>query len=465
MWLTVGNVLTTFARGEDRERAFLRAYLAFSDPRARFSPAYKAGHWDGKIRMFNERTSSFPTGLLPAVKKGAAKHGITVETHRQGFEVPADGPDPTWLDPLREQPQAFAACLEHGRGIIWSPTGSGKTEIFCALMHKVQGRWCVFVNSKDLMHQAAERFTLRTGEPAGLIGDGIWQPERCTIATFQTLHAQRNAKRTKEFLHGLHGVISDETHLLPANSYMPVIMHAINAAWRFGFSATPIGVDDIRNIQLIGSCGPVIYRTKVQPLIEAGVLSKTRIFVVPHDAVVFGQSWADVYRAGVVLSPSRNDLLVKMALVAPKPCLLFVKHLEHGKVLSKLLDKVGLRREFVHGIDSGPERKAGIKRLVRGDIDVLISSSIFYVGVDIPEVASVIIGSAGKDAKTTLQQIGRGMRVTADKQEVEVWDVKDTGTRWLSEHASDRVSTYLREGHTVIEVQPQELALRAGGTR
>ena len=101
-----------------------------------------------------------------------------------------------------------------------------------------------------------------------------------------------------------------------------------------------------------------------------------------------------------------------------------------------------------------------------GRYDVLICSVIFQEGEDVPDLRSVVIGSAGKSVIATLQRIGRGMRRASGKDEFEVFDVADLGCgcmsgpashrhpgcKWLDKHTRDRIKAYTTEGHeTVLE--------------
>jgi superfamily II DNA or RNA helicase len=121
----------------------------------------------------------------------------------------------------------------------------------------------------------------------------------------------------------------------------------------------------------------------------------------------------------------------------------------------------------VWGSNSSEERKASIKRLIRGDHEALIASVIFNEGVDIPELRSVVIASGGKSTIAALQRIGRGMRVKKDatgnvvKDEFEVYDFQDEGDRWLQRHTRARVAAYMREGFETIVEGGAQLVLPA----
>ena len=88
-----------------------------------------------------------------------------------------------------------------------------------------------------------------------------------------------------------------------------------------------------------------------------------------------------------------------------------------------------------------------------------MASSVFAQGVDIPSLKSVVNAAAGASVIQTLQRLGRGTRVTADKTEFEAWDVLDTGNRYLAKHGKQRLETYQREGYKVEVVAAKDLGV------
>lgn len=454
-----GHVSATVLQATPEENTWLHNYLVFSDPAARFSAAFQSGKWDGLHRMYSLVTNKFPAGLLPLVLKGATKalKTVNVVDNRQ-FTQAESKYQTTWLDPLREQPQAYQACLAAKRGIVWAPTGSGKSELMVALSYTVRCNWLIAVPAKDLLEQTRDRYFKRTGETAGRIGDGHWEPARVTVATFQTLYRRLQGKgklkdECVKFLVAQGGLCLDECHVLPSDTFSKIPLRMPNAAYRLGFSGTPLARGDQRNILLVAHTGPIIYKVDAQKLIAAGVLSEPTIRFVPHDQNVAGFDWRSVYDNGVVNSPTRNQLVVDITLRSAKPALVIVKEVAQGRLLETALRAAGLRVEFVWGASATQGRKNAIERLVRGDTDAILASPIFDQGVDIPELVTVVIAGGGASTIRALQRLGRGMRVLPDgsKTACTLWDIADTGNKWLKKHAQARRQVYVSAGFRVVE--------------
>jgi superfamily II DNA or RNA helicase len=169
-----------------------------------------------------------------------------------------------------------------------------------------------------------------------------------------------------------------------------------------------------------------------------------------HSKNVEAESYQDVYDELVVRSRVRNNLLLDIVAKAAKPCVCFVKIVDHGKVLTKRLQNLGINTEFLWGSHSNYTRDENIKRLLRGDIDVIVASKILQQGVDMPEVLSVVNGAGMKSTIATLQRLGRGMRLAEGKTNFELWDVYDLGDRFMESHSKSRERSYRKEGHEVL---------------
>ena len=469
MILGLHNVHTQVEEGTAEERAWLRGYLTFADASAAYRPGAPAS-----IELCSQMDDSFPAGLTHSVVTGGAKRvlgeGKTAKPAPLAVKVLDRRVRPTTLealptprlDWLRDyQRAAVEEATKRTRGVIQIPTGGGKTEVMAALVATLPGTWLVVVPQIDLLTQTAERFKLRTGEDCGQLGDGKADIRRVTVATFQTLHKRAIKQRNREvcsLLATVTGVIFDEVHQAPAGSAYAVMLRTSAAYWRFGFSATPADRGDKRNLFVTALFGRVIHVTTSAELRARGLLAEASVRMFELEQGSGAPTWQGVYGECVTRSKRRNALLVSLARLASKPALLFVQHVTHGKALVPLLQRAGLNVELAWGDLKSGERKACLDRLVAGQLDLVVCSSVFQQGIDVPSLVGIIVGGGGASVIQTLQRIGRGTRTTTTKRAFEVWDVLDGGHRWLAKHAADRQSAYEREGYTVHVEQPPSAA-------
>lgn len=473
MIIEITNTMARVTHASLDEREWLREYLSFPDPKARFRQS-----GNGRVQMYNIVLDEFPGGLLALVKHAAPKHGYTVEVFDKTTFVPPDPEaDLAWLRP--DQLEAVTKALNRRRGILHLPTSWGKGEAAVALARAVPQEWLFLVHRSTLADDIASRFMARNaahGVDLGEVGriyTGCWsEGSRLTCATFQSLAAalKKGDSRARTLLQRCQGLIVDEAHVLPADSYYSVAMMATKAAYRIGLSGTPLARGDRRSVLAIASLGPVIYRMGSQEVIARGDAAKPHIRMVEVDhststtgsaaALAHGATYQGVYGNLVVRGKKRNATLIQIAKLAEKPGLLFVKEVRHGKLLEKALLNAGIRAGFVWGNHSPDYRKTMIDRLVRGDLDILVCSIIFQEGIDIPCLRSTINGVGGASVIAALQRLGRGMRVERDqtgaviKFTFEMWDILDRGQEWLENHSKIRRRAYMKEGHTVEVLPP-----------
>jgi len=450
------HVTNTTAEVEatDQEREWLYEYLSWPDNsyvpgRRRKEKRY--------FRLFNMILNTFPAGFTRMVIEHAKLSGIPIQIVDR--RVQPGKPDPTadlgWLRPY--QREAVEAVVKRSRGVIKMVTGAGKTEVAIGLAERLPCKWLFLAHRANLVVQAAERYQLRTGKTAGVIGDGRWEVEEFTAATFQSLYArikkqaesQDYDRELEKLLESVEGVLVDECHTLPAESFYRVIMSMPNAYYRVGVSATPLSRADKRSMLTIGATGSLLYEVPAQVLIDAGVLARPKIYFVKCEQISSRRSWHHFHKECITGSASRNDVVLDMVAVAAKPCMVFVNEVSHGKRLESAIRAAGTAVEYVDGGKNTPQRKAAITRLERGDTDVLVCTAIFNEGVDIPCLRSVVIAAGGASSIAAIQRVGRGMRKDVGKDQFEVWDVMDYGHKWLVNHTKERIRAYEAEGYIV----------------
>jgi superfamily II DNA or RNA helicase len=420
---------------------------------------------DSTYHMLDRATRILPAGFLSLLPGAAAEAGVRLDLDDQrGPEPCAAYLDPA-LCPWTKEPRydfqwdAVVAGVRAGRGLLKLPTGAGKSNLAAALTRVLPCEWLLAVHRSDLVAQMAERFQKLTGERAGVFQGG-WRrgTSNFTVSTFQALHRARRKlpREAGELFDAVQGLIIDEVHCQPAETWYGVTLQMRAARYRFGLSATPLDRAEWENLRTVGAIGPVVYEAPYAELRDRGVLSQSRIVMVPfrHPRLVRleGQdapTWNSVYRDLVVRSAGRNELCADLAAAAEKPCMVFVEQVEQGERLMRLLQSRGLSVTFTTGELPVDARRRKLAVLAGGGFDALVTTVIFQEGVDVPELRSVVCAAGGQSAVAALQRIGRGMRVAAGKDAFEVWDIADRGHPWLARHADARRLAYEGAGHEV----------------
>ncbi|CAH0416004.1 DEAD/DEAH box helicase [Periweissella fabaria] len=102
--------------------------------------------------------------------------------------------------------------------------------------------------------------------------------------------------------------------------------------------------------------------------------------------------------------------------------LIFVSQIEQGKALATALTNRGVPAKFLSGKDSIETRKKVVSELEESEIQYIITVDVFNEGIDIPKVNQVVMMRPTISSIIFLQQLGRGLRKSGNKEYVTVLD-------------------------------------------
>jgi len=436
----------------DLMKALVDLY-SFKTPGAEYSPAYKRRQWDGKTR-FISRTGVFRTGLLSRILTDLKKIScdpsliVTPETGDKTVEKP----EISGFSFYDYQEKLIAQGLDKKRGIIKSPTGSGKTLIMAGLVKALVGRKMVILfNAKQLLTQTYDFLT----EACGLDDVGLCYGEGFIEGSIMLCTVQSIERILDTHLEPAEVLMVDECHEFSnGKTTLAAIQSFPNAVYRFGFTATPPS-DSIRRYNLEGALGGVLQVVDTANLVEDGKLTKPLIQIINRNYDASGldedMSYLDVYDTYIVNNEERNNIIKEIVndirgKHEQARILILTKSLDHGRTLEDLL---GEGCQFLEGANSIGERYSSISRFrdARGP-SILIGTKILQTGVNIEEITHFINARGMKSEIATLQALGRALRRHHTKDVVYVYDFMDK-EKYLREHSVARKRHYEKEGHTV----------------
>lgn len=335
--------------------------------------------------------------------------------------------------------------LDKPRGILVAPTGSGKTVLgFGCLSAFPQAKALWLCHKKTLLEQTydeAKKFGFRS---VGRVGDGYAEyHEQLTIATRQSFR-----KLADEYGHYYDIVVVDETHHVASiKSEYAYVLTNVPAPIRLGLTAT-LPREGESYLTAVGLIGPVVGEMTINEGAELGILATPRIKIIKlpknHEISQLRQ-YSDVYSAAVVCRKDRNERIAAIAKSHAdqnETVLIMINHIEHGERIQAELEHLGVRSFFVRGSTESDARSAAKKALTDKSIHVVICSSVWTEGINIPTLNVVIAAAGGKAEIGVLQSIGRGLRKTKDKEEVFIYDFFDGSHKYLIEHFGERICLY-----------------------
>ena len=409
-------------------------YFTFEVPGHKFMPAYRNKMWDGKIRLFSDKTGKIYVGLLDYIKEFCDRNEIgydidddvddtknvdknNVEDFIKSLKPKSKGKDLTLRD---YQSEAIWYGISKNRGMLISPTASGKSLIIYALIRYYNlllrdKKILILVPTTSLVEQMYSDFIDYGWDDKYL--HRIYQGhEKDTdkpviISTWQSLY-----KLDKKYFENFGCVVGDEAHLFKSKSLTTIMTKLINCKYRFGMTGTLDGTQTHRLV-LEGLFGKVKKVTTTKELIDKDTLASLKIkcIVLKHKEedckAVKDLKYSEEIQY-IVSHKTRNDFISRLCdnLSGNTLCLYQLVE-KHGLVLYNLMKDFNRKVFFIHGgVDTEDREK--IRAITEKETNAIIIASYgtFSTGINIRNLHNVVFASPSKSRIRVLQSIGRGLR-------------------------------------------------------
>lgn len=462
----------------------LNEFFSFYVPGYKFMPAFRNRMWDGKIRLFQLRDRTLPAGLFYHLSEFCEQRGYILESEKTRYGAPDDRTRITQNDldlfcsrlgspyTLRDyQYQCVGEALTRKRGILLSPTGSGKSFIIYNIIrywlqlltngtnYPKAGRVLIVVPTTSLVEQMHADF-LEYGWSEGAMHKIYSGKDKnninaaCVITTWQSVY-----KLPKQWFEQFGCVIGDECHGFKSKSLMNIMNKCTEAEYRFGTTGTLDG-SQTHELVLQGLFGKTYRVTTTKQLQDNDTLAKLSIrrLVLDYGEAIrrdFGKQTYQEEIDYIVSHEKRNKFIRNLAIDMKGNTLVLFNYVEkHGKPLFNLIrDKVDEDRKvfFVSGGTDVSDREA-IRGIVEKQKDAIVVASLgtFSTGINIKELHNIIFASPSKSQIRVLQSIGRGLRKSSDGRVTQLYDISDDlswGQRknFSLLHSWERLKIYQKE--------------------
>ena len=427
--------------------------LAIMIPGVQYSPRFKLlkGKWDGKARLFNKKSGKFPTGLL---RKALAITGAELEDHRfDGYEdvwekAKADARDLRLLgtEDRDSQRKAITNSVDEGRCTVLGATNFGKSEICCGLAASFNLPTLWLVNRKGLLKQCADRWEERTGTKAGMVGDGEYSIGAImTVGMVQTIHAMKDAK---QFLSQFKVLLVDEAAHASSFTWYDVCM-ACPAPFRFALTGTAPKIR-LRLYRMMAATDCTLgYKITNQEMIDLGYSAKPIMHIQPLNYHENNFSYRLAYNSMIRFNKRYASVVAEEAKAwydKGKIILIIVDRMAQGMHISSELAGRGVRAKFINGGTDSEIREKVKAEFKKGITPVVIATSIFDEGEDVPAINVLILAAGGKAEGRQLQRVGRGLRKKDGENTVDIIDYVHNGNAYLLQHSLERIDIYQQQG-------------------
>ena len=447
----------------------LSEFFTFEVPNAKFMPSVRNRLWDGKIRLFSPGTGKIYFGLLPYVKEFLKEQGYKVIYDSDFSKRNLDKSVTTkFVRSLQKkkfkardyQIDAIHNILESNRGLIVSPTGSGKSFIIYALTR-------YYIEKLD--HQKVLIIVPTTGLVEQMYGDftdyGWFPDEHChkvyagsdkntskdvVISTWQSIY-----KLDKNYFSQFGAVFVDECHLAKAKSLTGIMTKLHECKYRIGTTGTLDG-SEIHQLVLEGLFATYKEVTTTSQLVKDKHLSKLHIkcLVLQHPKEQRRSRTYQEEMEYLATNRKRNLFISKLAATLDGNTLILAQYIEKQLVPLCLIIKELCEDRTVHLIYGATptEDREKVRELVEKEKNAIIVASygVFSMGINIKRLHNIIFASPYKSQIKVLQSIGRGLRLAEDKTECNLFDIADDmsynkNRNFTLKHLEERVKIYSKQ--------------------
>ncbi len=418
----------------------------------KFMPAFKAGRWDGKVRLYSVKDRSFYIGLLPKLIEWCEESGYTISYANpddfKNSRTEIDDEGWKWLlttgkfDPKWYQKEAVFKALNESKSLILSPTGSGKSYIqyliIRYLLEHYDGKILMTVPSTSLVEQMYSDFESYSTDGWSVednvhriySGKEKYTEHRVVISTWQSA-----VKLPDAWFKSFNAYICDEAHGADAKSISSIIDRLAHARFRLGLTGTLDGTK-MHELDMQARFGKIIRVASTKDLQDEGSLAPLTIECLQlrygkDDIALVKNMDYDGEIKFIVGHKKRNFLLAKTALAQEGNTLMLFNYVQkHGKVLYELMkpmcEKAGKKLYFISGSTAVDDREQIRQILEKENNAILLASyGTLAVGVNIKNLHNLIFCHPIKAVIRTLQSIGRILRTAEGKVDVKLIDIAD----------------------------------------
>lgn len=316
------------------------------------------------------------------------------------------------------------------RGLVIAATGVGKTAL--AAFDSMKFGTVLFVAHRDeILKNAARTFSvIRKSDAVGFFGASE-KNTACPVimASVATLGNDRYLNSRYFAPDRFDYIVLDEIHHGVAGQYQKIIRY-FRPRFLLGLTATPDRLDG-RSIFGIFDYN-VPFRISLFTAINRGYLAPFRYFGIYDDTdysglrLVNGRYDSGELSKSYIGNVRRHDLIFgHYRKHGSERALGFCCSREHAEEMAREFSKRGVPSRAVYSGDGGDyseKRDIAIEKLLRKEIRVIFSVDMFNEGVDIAALDMVMFLRPTESPVVFLQQLGRGLRLSRNKEYLTVLD-------------------------------------------
>lgn len=314
--------------------------------------------------------------------------------------------------------------------MIQMPTGTGKTIVFTSIVRDIM-RWCkahspqskilIVAHRKELIRQASSKIK---DIPHGIImsGEKLQMNHMIQVASIQTFMSRRNYDTMRDYPFDF--IIIDEAHHSMASGYQK-LWEMYPHSKKLGVTATPWRMNHSGFLSLFSD---IILSKPIEWFVNEGYLSNYDYISIPRNSEIqhtvnaisrFGVD-GDYLEAELSATFDRDHIRAKLydsykKFAEGKKGIIYAIDRQHATNILNLYATKGVSIAMIDGTTPAQERDDIINEFKSGTIRVIVNVNIFSEGFDCPDIEFIQLARPTKSLTMYLQQVGRGLRISPDK--------------------------------------------------
>ncbi len=315
------------------------------------------------------------------------------------------------------------------KALLISATGTGKTYLSAFDVKSVQPKRMLFlVHRSNIAKQAMESYKriFANHQMMGIFSGTKKEIEKDFIfSTIQTISRDENLANFEP--DHFDYIVIDETHRSGAETYQKILAH-FKPKFLLGMTATPERTDGFDIFKQFDY--NIAYEIRLQSALEENMLCPFHYYGIT-DITVENEKLDEDFTFLSLVSEERVNHIINTSRLygCDDGCtrgLVFCNSNKVSRELSASFNRRGFKTIALSGENNEIEREKAINRLETDNpdekYDYIFTVDIFNEGIDIPKVNQIIMLRPTQSAIIFIQQLGRGLRKTDQKEYLTVID-------------------------------------------
>ena len=387
--------------------------------------------------------------------------------------------DATSLRPYQQKAknEIFESWDDVDNVMFQMPTGTGKTRLFTSIIKDINEysklrrepvKILIIAHRTELIDQIDESLT-KYRIPHNIIAGSRERNYKypVNVASIQTITHPNNLKDAKKL--NVQFIIIDEAHHALATTYKK-LWKLYPGSKKLGVTATPWRMNHQSFLDLFDK---LVLSMPIKDFIKQGYLAPYKYFSLRSNSDIqrtiddieldrFGEYKESSMEEKMDIGSIRAQLLDSyLSLADGKKGIIYAINIVHAKHICEEYKKAGYVAVSIDSKTPAAERKELVGKFKKGLIDIIVNVDIFSEGFDCPDIEFIQLARPTRSLVKYLQQVGRGLRPTENKQECIILDNVGMYSRFGLPDAR-RYWNHHFEGHDVVE-EPGKLHSRGTG--